>query len=121
MSSNKSDIADSARRQITRQAVDAFPRMGVYAIRDRETGKVLVGSSRNVDGAINRAQFELRMRSHSNKVLQAAWNSSGAQRFTFEIIDLLKQHADPNFDYPNELRLLEQLYQAEFGNDAGTA
>jgi hypothetical protein len=119
MSSNSNHLSPSARRQIARQVRDAFPRMGIYAIRDKETGKVLVGSSRNVDGALNRARFELRMRSHSDKALQAAWNSSGPERFAFEIVDMLKERDDPNFDYAKEMQALEQLYREELEKKAG--
>ena len=119
MSQNPGHLSPSARRQITRQARDAFPCMGIYAIRDKETGKVLVGSSRNVNGAINRAQFELRMRSHSDKALQAAWDHSGPERFAFEIIDLLKESTNPDFDYASELHALEQFYREEFEKEAG--
>jgi hypothetical protein len=119
MSSNSNHPSASTRRQIARQVRDAFPRMGIYAIRDKETGRVLVGSSRNVDGALNRAQFELRMRSHADKVLQAAWDSSGPERFTFDIIDLMKERDDPDFDYAKELQALEQLYREELEKKTG--
>jgi hypothetical protein len=111
-------VAPATRRQVARQARDAFPRMGVYTIRDNETGAVLVGASRNVDGALNRTQFELRMRSHANKTLQAAWDRGGSERFTFEIAALIKENDDPGFDYLMELRLLEQLYREEFERTA---
>lgn len=113
MSSPAKPLSASERREISRQARDAFPRMGIYAIRDKETGKVLVASSRNVDGAINRAQFELRLRSHANKSLQAEWDRSGSDRFAFEILELVKEREDPDFNYAEELRMLEQLYREE--------
>lgn len=109
----------SQRRRLSRQARDAFPRMGVYAIRDKENGNVLIASSRNVDGAINRTRFELRLGSHANKVLQIEWQRSGAERFEFEILDLLKERDDPDFNYGDELRALEQLYREELENESG--
>lgn len=119
MSSNSNHPSASTRRQIARQVREAFPRMGIYAIRDKETGRVLVGSSRNVDGALNRAQFELRMRSHVDKTLQAAWNSSGPERFVFEIVELVKERDDADFDYAKEMQALEQLYREEFDKKTG--
>ncbi len=115
------DPSVAARREISRRARDAFPPMGVYIIRDKETGQALVASSRNVHGAINRAQFELRFNSHANKTLQAAWNRSGAGRFDFEIVDLLPQKEDPAFDYAAELRMLEQLYREELEQAPGAS
>ncbi|NML44869.1 GIY-YIG nuclease family protein [Ramlibacter sp. G-1-2-2] len=100
-----------ARREAARRARDAFPPMGIYAIRDLQSGRVLLGASRNVHASLNRARFELRMRSHSDRVLQAAWNSSGPERFSFEVVELLKERADPDFDYASELKALEQIHR----------
>lgn len=113
--------SNTARREISRRVRDEFPPMGVYLIRDKETGQVSVFSSRNVRGAINRTQFELRLNSHSNKALQAEWNRSGPDRFDFEIVDLLKKKEDLHFDYGKELCMLEQLYREEFEGRAGNA
>ena len=115
------DHSISARREMSRRARDAFPPMGVYIIRDKETGQVLVASSRNVHGAINRIKFELRLRSHSNRALQAAWDQGGPERFDFEIVDLLEEKDDPEYDYGAELRALEQLYREELGQQSGAA
>lgn len=101
------------RRALSRRARDAFPPMGVYLVRDKETGRVLVASSRNVPGAINRASFELRLRSHADPALQAAWNQGGPERVEFAIVELLKERDDPDFDYGAELQMLEQLYREE--------
>ena len=82
------DTSPSARRALARQARDAFPPMGIYLIRNKETGQVLVASSRNVHGAINRIRFELRLGSHSDRALQAQWDRIGPARFDFEVVEL---------------------------------
>lgn len=115
----ETDLSTSARREISRRARDAFPPMGIYIIRDKQTEQVLVASSRNVHGAINRARFELRLRSHSNKALQEKWNCSGPDRFDFEVIELLKEREDPNFNYVEELHTLEQLYREQYEQQTG--
>ena len=94
--------------------------MGVYAIRDALTHKVYVRSSRNVPGAINRIQFELRMGSHLDKTLQTSWHEGGASVVTFETLELLKQRSDPDFDYGGELKMLEAWYRDEL-NDSETS
>lgn len=101
------------RRTLSRQARDAFPPMGVYAIRDRESGKVIVGASRNVTGTLNRIRFELRLGTHLDKALQSAWQQGGAERITFEVLEMVKERTDPAFDYAAELRALEQLHRDE--------
>jgi len=100
------------RRALSRQARDAFPPMGIYAIRNRASGQLRIASSRNVPGAIRRAGFELRLGSHPDKALQADWKRDPAA-IHFEVIELVKERADPGFDYAAELRALETLYRAE--------
>lgn len=100
------------RRQLSRAARDAFPPMGIYSIRDQASGKVRVRSSRNVHAAIHRMQFELRLGAHTDKALQAEWNCDPS-RFEFEVLELVKERKEPGFDYPGELRVLEELYCAE--------
>ncbi len=55
------------RRKLSREARDAFPAIGVFAIRNQATGQMHVGSSRNAPGTINRIQFELRLGTHPDK------------------------------------------------------
>ena len=100
------------RRSLSRQARDAFPPMGVYAIRDAVTARVTVGSSRDVHARLNRIQFELRLGSHPDKGLQASWRQNSAH-VTFEVVDMVKQRTDADFDYAEELRLLEQLHREQ--------
>jgi hypothetical protein len=109
--------AAADRRQLARQARDAFPAMGVYAIRDQATGSVRVASSRNVHGTINRILFELRLGSHPDKALQAEWRRGGPERFSFEVLELVKERSDPAFDYAAELRALEELHRAMLADE----
>lgn len=109
---------ETERRRLARAARDAFPPMGVYAIRDGAGATLRVGSSTNVHGSLNRAQFALRLGSHPDKALQAAWKRS-AEGWSFEVLDLLKERKDlPDFDYAGELRALEQLYREELQGGA---
>lgn len=85
--------------------------MGIYAIRDRASGYRLLGASRNVPAALNRARFELSMGKYADRLLQAEWNRSGADGLDFDVLELLKEHEDANFDYAGELKALEQIYR----------
>jgi hypothetical protein len=109
------DMGDRRRR--ARQARDAFPPMGVFAVRDRTSGRVWMGSSRDVHARLNRIQFELRLGAHMDKQLQAAWQQDPA-RLSFEVVALVKQRTDPAFDHDEELRVLEQLYREELCGEA---
>jgi hypothetical protein len=95
----------------TRQARDAFPPMGIYAIRDRASGHLLLGASRNVHAALNRARFELGMGKHGDRVLQAEWHRSGVEGLAFEVLELVKEREDAGFDYASELKALEQIHR----------
>ena len=85
--------------------------MGIYAIRDRASGHLLLGASRNVHAALNRARFELRMGKHADRALQAEWNRSGVEGLIFEVLELVKKRDDSGFDYAGELKALEQIHR----------
>lgn len=106
------------RRMLARRARDAFPAMGVYAIRNGATGQVHVKASRNVPGAINRLSFELRQGCHRDRGLQALWDARGAEGVTTEVLQLVRERDDPAFDYDAELALLETLYRLELSPEA---
>ena len=106
-----SHTSRQARRMLARQARDAFPPMGIYTIRDRSSGYRVLGASRNVPAALNRARFELGMGKYADRVLQAEWNRSGADGLDFDVLELVKEREDANFDYAGELKALEQIYR----------
>jgi hypothetical protein len=108
----------SDRRALARRARDAFPAMGVYAIRDCATGHVRVKSSRNVPGAINRLTFELRQGCHRDRGLQALWDARGAEGVTMEVLEFVRERNDPAFDYDAELALLEAIYRLDLSPEA---
>jgi hypothetical protein len=111
MESSSHQGARTARRAAARQARDAFPPMGIYAIRDHASGHRLLGASRNVHAALNRARFEMRMGKYADRVLQAAWNRSGEHGLHFDVLELVKEREDAGFDYAHELKALEQVYR----------
>lgn len=85
--------------------------MGIYAIRDRASGHLRLGASRNVHAALNRARFELGMGKHADRVLQSAWHRSGVEGLAFEVLELVKEREDAGFDYAGELNALEQIHR----------
>jgi group I intron endonuclease len=84
--------------------------MGVYRIKNEKNGKLLVGSSPNLDGIWNRHQFELSLGNHRNRQLQQEWNEYGADAFSFEVLERLKpRNGEPptKVSYKKELGELE--------------
>lgn len=106
-------LSSSARSERIREYKDTFPSMGIYAVRNTATGRFWLGKSQNVEGALNRIRFELKMRGHRNAALTNEWLHYGAETFTFEVLDRVKKRDDPTFDYEAELQGLLSLWQAE--------
>lgn len=116
MSSNDSSAprgaVPSRRSDLKRAYKDKPPAMGVFAVRNLPQGKVWVGTSLNLPGAINRLRFELTHGSHRNvPALQEDWNRLGAEAFAFEVLDVLEPPEEPGTADPSEeLRVLEALW-----------
>ncbi|MGZ4107922.1 MAG: GIY-YIG nuclease family protein [Tumebacillaceae bacterium] len=84
---------------------------GVYQLKNERNGKVLVGTSPNLDGIENRHRFQLKSGMHPNKELQQDWNQQGGEHFSFEILEKVKPHDDvTNLDYSEELQMLEEMW-----------
>lgn len=96
------------RKQLKREYKQTHRAMGIYQIRNISNEKILLGSSLNLPGTLNRHKFELQMGGHRNKVLQAEWNALGSKNFVFEILDELEPKDDPDYNYEDDLAFLEQ-------------
>lgn len=107
--------SSSARRERVREYKQAFPPMGIHAVRNTVTGRAWVGASQNVDGALNRIRFELQMRGHRNRSLADEWVCYGAESFAFEVLERVRKRDDPAFDYEAELQSLLVLWREELG------
>lgn len=109
------------KRELLRHYKDNPPDAGVYAIRCTASGHagVQVHASMNVAGAINRARFQLRMRSHTDKRLQQQWQQHGEAAFSFEVLDVLKRREDATeAERRDDLAALLALWREELGVDA---
>ncbi len=83
---------------------------GIFQIKNTANGKVLLGSSLNIEGPLNAHKFMLTTGSHRNEALQKEWNEFGVEKFVFEILEVVKVKDDPNFNLRDELTLLEQIW-----------
>lgn len=104
-------MTTQTRAELRRRFKEEGRPMGVYAFRNAANGKVLVGASRNLPGALNSLRFQLKMGSHRNRELQADFNAHGEDSFTWEVLDELK--TEPGQDPRDELDTLERLWLAE--------
>lgn len=108
--------AAAERRALSRRVRDAFPPLGVYAVREAATGRVLrVLASRHVPAALQRLAFELRLRSHRDRALQALWDAGGEAALRCEVLAMVQPSTDPAFDPDAELAGLLQAWREELG------
>jgi group I intron endonuclease len=84
---------------------------GVFQVKNVVNGKVLLGSSLNLDGPLNSHKFMLSIGRHRNEALQKDWNEFGPDKFVFEILEVVKIKDDPDgINLNDELTLLEQIW-----------
>lgn len=101
------------RRILKQHYLDTTTRAGVYAIRNRITGRKLVAGSSDVQGTLNRHRFELRQGSHRNRRMREDWDAHGEASFTFDVLDRLEPCDDAGFDAARELDELVALWRQE--------
>ena len=99
-----------SRKELSREYLERPKPAGVFQVKNTANGKVLLGSSLNLDGALNGHRFMLRIGSHRNKDLQKDWNEFGADNFDFEILEVVQVRDDPNLNLSDELTLLEMIW-----------
>ena len=99
-----------SRQELKREYKERRKPAGVFQVRNKANGKVLLGSSLNLEGPLNAHKFMLAIGRHRNDALQKEWNEFGADQFAFEILEVVKTTDDPNFNLSDELALLEQIW-----------
>jgi len=99
-----------SQQQIKREYKERKKPAGVFQVKNTVNGKVLLGSSLNLEGPLNSHKFMLSIGRHPNENLQKDWNAYGPDQFVFEILEVVKFNDDPNFNLIDELTLLEQIW-----------
>jgi hypothetical protein len=98
------------KKELIRRYKQTIPQMGIFQIKNKTNGKLFIGKARDVNGIINSNKFQLKIGRHFNKELQADYNRLGEAGFDFEVLDFLKPKDDPNYDYSEDLRILEEMW-----------
>lgn len=97
-------------QELKREYKERPKQAGVFQVKNTANGKMLLGSSLNLEGPLNSHKFKLTIGKHPSEALQADWNALGADRFVFEILEVAKVTEDPGFNLIDELTLLEQIW-----------
>jgi len=99
------------KKEIKKQYKQTLPQMGIYQIKNLKNGKILIGSSLNLHAKSNSYLFQLKSCTHMNSELQKDYNTFGENAFIFEILDTLEPKDDLNYDYREDLEVLEELWK----------
>lgn len=103
----------ASRKELSNIYKRTFPSMGIFSVRNKMTGKQLIGKSTNLNGALNRHRMELRLGVHRNQELMADWLLLGEAQFAFEVLEQIKERPEPDFDYPSELDRCMAVWRIE--------
>jgi len=98
------------RKELVRDYKETRRPMGVFCVRNTATGQVLIGSSVDLPGILNRHRWQLEMGMHSNRQLQNDWNTLGPAAFTFEVLDTLSIPKEPGYQPADDLQELLGLW-----------
>jgi hypothetical protein len=98
------------KKELKKQYLQTQRPMGVYQVKNLANGKILIDSSLEVNGKMNRCKFQLEHGSHPNTNLQNDFIKFGADKFAFKIIDYLEPKEDAKNDYAEDLKMLEEMW-----------
>jgi group I intron endonuclease len=100
---DKSEIKKSYKQTLTP--------MGVYQVRNKINGRILVGSSKNLPARKNRFEMEFSYETLINNTeLLKDLREFGKENFIFEVLDKLDPKEDPAYNYSEDLKTLEELW-----------
>ena len=83
---------------------------GIFQIRNLVSGKVFIGSSKDIKAICNRYMAQLNLDSCRVKDLQSDWKALGAENFAFETLDVLEPAKGEREVDTDELAELEKLW-----------
>ena len=98
------------KKEIIKKYKQTIQAMGIYQIKNKINDKLYIGSTKNLPGKINSYKFQLKNGLHPNKEMQKEFNEIGEEGFSFDILDYLKPKEDLNYDYTEELKILEAMW-----------
>lgn len=79
----------SGRKALLRAYKERRVEAGIYAVRCAASGQVWVGATPDLSTRQNGVWFSLRLGSHREPTLQAAWHAHGADAFAFEPVETI--------------------------------
>lgn len=84
---------------------------GVIAVRCKSNGKMMVDAMNNLRSAFTSLKMSLQMKNCWIRSLQEDFDRFGADDFEYLVLDVLKEHDTPGYDYRYDLRELTELWR----------
>lgn len=94
----------SGRKALLRAYKERKVEAGIYVVRCLTTGDAWVGSTVDLATRQNGIWFSLRLGSHRDKSLQAAWAEHGAEAFAFEPVETIDAEGLDRFGRDSRLK-----------------
>src|ERR1700690_529607 len=95
-------VSMKTKQDIKRDYKERKVSSGVFQVKNTANGKIMLGSTLNPDGPLNRQKLTPMWGKHPIEALQKDWNEFGADKFVFEILEVVKVKDDPNFNLTDE-------------------
>jgi hypothetical protein len=110
---------DKARKkEIAREWLERERSQGVFAVRCAATGQVWTSSTPNLDRQRNSVWFTLRLGTHPNRDIQAAWNTHGEGAFAYEIVEAVEEEGFTTAGFKDRLKDRERHWREALGAKA---
>ena len=102
------------RRELKRQYKESYRPTGVFRLRNRESGRLLLGSSVNLPATWNKLRMQLATGSYlMHPELQREWKELGEEAFEFEVLEELDPPDTPGWNPTDDLEALLALWMEQ--------
>ena len=108
-------MSKERRRALLAAYKEKKPRPGVFAVRCTVTGQTWVHANPNLDTCGNGVWAALKFGGHPNRVLQAAWNTHGADAFVLEEVEALADKDLSGWELSSKLKSRERHWLDTMG------
>lgn len=98
------------KKEIKKAYKQAVRPIGVYQVKNLESGKIYLGRAMDLNGKLNSEKFQLKNKMHMNRELQKDFNDLGDEKFAFEVLDRLQPKEGAGHDHGQELKELEEIW-----------
>lgn len=98
------------KKKLKEQYKNMIPPKGVFIIKNNKNNKIFMGSSLNLKSIDFKNFMMLDSGLHFNSELQKDWNIFGKDSFSFEILELLDIKDDTEYNYDEDLKILEMIW-----------